>query len=198
MKASHVETAPKLAPPGAGIPIHQRLALRLLVNPLVASRSPWEESQETFLKITKKIRRELEGLTPEQLEKKVLIEPMTGLEDSSRFWSIAMTLDHVLIVARQIEALIRELDAGRVPPGVASTAALKPSGVPGTREILQSFDQFCDEEFPALLPSLKDRQSPTKFLHPWFGPMKAQAWYWLLGTHHGIHLKQIRAIKKGL
>lgn len=198
MKASTESSAPRLAPPGAGIPLYQIVALRLMVKPLIANRSPWEESQENFLRITRKIRRELEGLSPEQLEKKVLIEPMTGLEDSSRYWSIAMTLDHVLIVARQMAMLIKELDAGRTPPGVASTAAVKPSGAPTANEILASFDQFCDVEFPALLPSLQNRQSPVKFLHPWFGPMKAQAWYWLLGTHHGLHLKQIRAIKKGL
>jgi hypothetical protein len=189
---------PKLAPPGAGIPLHQRIVLHLFVKPLIASRAPWEESQESFLKITRKIRRELEGLSQEQIETKVLVPPMTGLEDSSRYWSIAMTLEHLVIVGSQLMPLVQALSAGSVPDAKADIAALKPSGKPTTQEILENFRKFCDDDFPALLPSLKNRRSPLQFRHPWFGKMNAQAWYWLLGAHQGIHLRQIRAIKKGL
>lgn len=198
MKSSLEISEPKLAPPGAGIPFPQKLVLRFFVRPLIAQRTPWEESEKRFLKITEKIEAELAGLSPAQLEKRVLIAPLTGLEDSSRNWSIAMTLDHLWIVGSQIFLLVRALDAGLVPPGEADTAKVKPSGALATSEALSRFREFSQADFPALLPSLSRKKSPARFRHPWFGRMTAQGWYWMLATHQAVHLAQIRAIKKGL
>lgn len=55
------------------------------------------------------------GLPPLELligKERVLIKRITGIEDSSRFWSVYMVLDHLLIVDRLtikiMESLSRE------------------------------------------------------------------------------------------
>jgi len=192
------EQEPKLKPPGAGVPWYEFLMLRFYYKPFVAERAPWEQSTEGFAKITARMEKEIEGLTPEQLTKKILIPPMSGLEDSSRYWSAAMTLEHLVIVGRGMIGVVRNLSEGRVPPGKASTATVKPSGKFKPEDAVSAFRQFANVEFPALLPSLKNRDSKTTFGHPWLGQTTARGWYWLLAAHHAVHLKQLREITKGL
>jgi hypothetical protein len=192
------KTEPKLASPGAGIPWYQMLILRLYISPYVAARTDWSVSETRFKKITTKILKEIDGVTEAQLTTKVLVPPQMGLEDSSRYWSIAMTLEHLVIVGKVMSFGIRELTSGRIPDYKADTAAVKPFGTMSALETINKFKHFTIEEFPQLLPSIADRNSNLKFNHPWFGGFKAQQWYWLLAAHHALHLKQIREIKKGL
>ncbi len=198
MKSSSELCEPKLAPPGAGIPFPQKLFLRFLVKPLVAHRQPWEHSEEKFKRISAKIEKEIVGLSEMQLENRVLVPPLRGLEDSSRYWSIAMTLEHLCIVGTQITALVRALDAGIIPPGEADTAKVKPDKIVQTKIVLEKFRFFTESQFPALLPSLKREHASPRFRHQWFGPLNSRGWYWLLATHQAVHLAQIREIKKAL
>ncbi|MGZ5280237.1 MAG: DinB family protein [Pseudobdellovibrionaceae bacterium] len=187
---------PKLAAPGAGIPLHHKILLRVYVKPFIAAKSSPEASKKTFKKVTDKILDELEGLTAGQLTQKVLVPPQAGLEDSSRFWSIAMTLEHLGIVGRKISTAVTALSENQPIVEKADTGKMKPFGQISSAESLQDFKKFALEEFSQLpLPSLNPK---NRFLHPWFGMMNNREWYWLLGAHQGLHLKQIREIKKGL
>ncbi|MGZ3690691.1 MAG: hypothetical protein ACXVAX_04270, partial [Pseudobdellovibrio sp.] len=93
---------PKLAPPGAGVPFYHRLLMRFFVGPFVAKKTPWNVSEQNFHKISGRILKEIENLSEKQLTTKVLVPPQMGLEDSSRFWSIAMALEHMVIVGEAI------------------------------------------------------------------------------------------------
>lgn len=189
---------PKLAPPGAGVPLYQRLALRFIVRPFVAGRTPWEISEARFRKIAEKIEAELALIPADKLDVKVLVPPMPGLEDSSRFWSAKMVLEHIVIVGIGIRGIIRSLDAGMIPPVIADTAKVKPFGAYTAADSLEIFRHFCSTDFPALLPSLNRRELKLRHAHPWFGKMNVLEWYWLLAVHQGIHLKQLREIRKRL
>lgn len=190
--------APVLAPPGAGVPLPDRLVMRYILRPFVARRSAWEENEARFRAVAARIEAEIKGLSPGDMTRQILVPPMRGLEDSSRNWSVAMTLEHIAIVSRAIAGAVRALAAGAVPPGRADTAAVKPSGGLGPEEAAESFRRFCNEEFPALLPALRNRDSSLAFAHPWFGPMTAKEWHWLLAAHLDIHLRQIREIRRRL
>lgn len=187
-----------LAPAGAGLPVHQMLALRWIVKPFVAERADWQDVADRFRLLTQRIDDELAQCTQEDLSRSVLVRPLKGLEDSSRYWSVAMTLEHIVIVGRSIYMIARQLAEGRVPAGKASTAAVKPAGKYTPAEALGAFRQFCDEEFPTLLPAMKNRDSKSTFPHPWMGSMTVRGWYWLLAAHHEIHMRQIQEIRKGL
>ncbi len=192
------EALPKLAPPGAGIPWPLKLILRYFMKPFVASRTPWEVSEKRFVRINQKILSEIEGLTEEQLSKKILVPPMRGLEDSSRFWSIKMVIEHLVIVSSQMIKIIPLLSNGQVPNGKADTATVKPFGQMTVNETMNLFKKLTTRDFENLVSNISNKKSQTTFTHPWFGPMTAQEWYWLLPGHHALHLKQIKAIKKSL
>lgn len=199
MSSHNALMEPKLAAPGAGIPWYQTLLLRLYVGPFVSAKTPWEISQARADQVHKKILAEIEGLNEQQLKTRVLVPPQAGLEDSSRYWSVAMALEHVVIVGRSIFELVPALTAGVSPTDrTADTAKVKPFGQMSTQQSIENFKDFMTDEFALLNRSLKDRNSKTTFKHPWFGNMTAQQWYWLISAHAGIHLKQIREIKKQL
>ncbi len=78
----------------------------------------------------------------------------------------------------------------------ADIGKLKPFGEMTPAESLEDFKRFAMEEYPRL--QIPNPDSKNRYLHPWFGMMNCREWYWLLGAHQLIHLRQIREIKKGL
>lgn len=195
---SSTQNIPQLAPPGAGIPWPHRLLGHLFLRPFIAERTPWEVSTKNFIKIHSKILKEIEGLSQRELTTKILVPPMRGLEDSSRYWSISMTLEHLMIVGQSVQAGIIELTAGRNIQQKVDIAQVKPKGQANFQELLTQFNSYALHTPSLLETKLKDKNSKTKHYHPWFGKFTAQGWYWLLAMHGGIHLQQIREIKKGL
>ncbi len=186
---------PPLAPPGAGLP---KLEL-FIARRLFAARCRLT-SRAAALELIASERAALDALArscdPPAAAKRVLIPRPRGLEDSSRYWSVYMTLEHLRIVNDGVAATIRELVAGRAPPGVASTASVKPSPTV-TNTVLMAFDQSCAN----LLAAGSDAASlrtPVRYTHPWFGPLDAAKWLVLGGMHLGLHRRQIHAIRSTL
>jgi hypothetical protein len=188
----------KLAPPGAPLPLVQHLFLRYIVGPYLAGRTTWEEDQARFSSAGKKILGLVHGKSAASLARPVLVSPMRGLEDSSRFWSAAMAMDHLLIVGKQVGAVTVALSKGVIPPGKASTATVKPPAGRDPEQIHEEFRLFVESHMGQVLASVENRESPLTFSHPWFGPLTAKKWYWLLGVHQKIHLQQISEITKVL
>jgi hypothetical protein len=191
-------SAPKLAPPGAGVPLPQKLMMRFYIGPFIAGRAKWVASEQAFHKMNDRILKEIEGLTEKQLATKILVPSQIGLEDSSRYWSIAMVLEHIVIVGEAITSGITLLSSGKVPPVKVDLAAVKPLGELPVQTSVMNFKKFATDDFKNFLQQVKDKDSKLTFHHPWFGPFKASQWFWLLGTHGAVHLKQIREIKKRL
>ena len=170
-----------------------------VVRPLIAARSDWQENAQLFRRWTEKIDDELVGLSEAQLCRRVLVPSQVGLEDSSRFWSVAMALEHLVIVGSKIEMLIGELADERVPPQAkVETAAVKPLGELSAEQAIREFRAWAYGAEKRVLEKSRSRTSRVFLVHPWFGPFNSLSWQWLLAQHHGIHLKQIREIKKGL
>ncbi len=187
---------PQLDAPGAGIPLLQKLVLRIYIRPFIAAKSSPETSKQTFEKVTAKILKEIEGLTAFEISEPVLVPPQKGLEDSSRYWSIAMTLEHMGIVGRKLGLVVEALSNHLPINEKADIGKLKPFGQMSVAESVEDFKRFAFEEFPKI--KVLQADCKNKFKHPWFGNMIAREWYWLIGAHQMIHLKQIREIKKGL
>jgi hypothetical protein len=188
-------SAPQLAAPGAGLP-----SLELSIARALAAFQRWTGTREGFDEQFEKergtIRRLVESCEPAQLSRRVLIRRPVGLEDSSRNWSVLMTLDHLRIVHNSMEDIIRKLTSGELPEGTASTAAVKPSEAV-TSAVLGEYERSCDTliETVAAAGDLKTR---LRYSHPWFGPMDAAGWHALSATHLGIHRVQIERIVDGL
>ena len=124
-----------------------------------------------------------------------MIKRVVGQEDSSRFWSVWMTLDHLRIIHRSFIRIIETLADGVVPEGKANTAAVKPSP-DATSEVITPYEASCDALLAAAA-TVPDLKTGVRFTHPWFGPLDAAGWYALAGVHLAIHRQQIERIMAG-
>ncbi len=187
--------APQLAPPGAGLPKIEHFFAKIMVR-WNASRTDRKTSSELFAKERDTILHLLKKTPPARLSSPVLIKRLPGLEDSSRYWSTLMTIDHLRIVNLEIAGVIADLCTGKLPERAASTAAVKPSTKVDS-SVIGAFEEACRvyENTVAAQPDLK---TEAVFAHPWFGPMSAGDWHFMASFHMTLHRKQIERILDGL
>lgn len=188
------DETPQLAPPGAGLPFPENLIARVLLGLKRATGNP-QSFTARFIAERALIRGLVAGKEDAVLSKRVLIARPPGLEDSSRYWSVWMTLDHLRIVHHAFIGVLESLAAGRVPEGEASTAAVKPDEQV-TGAVVAEYEASCDALL-ATIGLIRDFKTQAKFPHPWFGPMDAHGWLALSGGHMGIHRVQIGRVLKG-
>ena len=181
----------RLAPPGAGLPILELFAARLLVR-WKARRTSRAAAEALFAAERDAILDLVKTSVPASLSTPVLIPRLQGMEDSSRNWSVLMTLDHLRIVNLQIASVIAQLAQGEVPGRAASTAAVKPDrGVDAA--VIKAFDTAC-RTFEETTASVANLKTAVKFAHPWFGPLDAAGWHFMAAFHMGLHRKQVERI----
>lgn len=186
-----------LAPPGAGIPDYQRRFFKIILLPFYRLAFSWERAQRFWLHINRDIVESCRRVPSEKLLQPVLIDPMPGLEDSSRYWSLAMVLEHLMITATGIADLMCRLSRGETPNLNLSTAAVKPKGVLGSDAVEQFIASMATID-NAVTHDIQDRSSTVREPHPWFGPLTVRDWNLFLTIHHKLHLAQIHAILEKL
>jgi hypothetical protein len=186
---------PKLASPGAGLPKVELLAARLLFT-WRRAQGDRESFNGVFQRERERVRGLVAGLDADSAARRVLIERVRGLEDSSRYWSAWMTLDHLRIVHSGMGRTIASLGRGVVPPGKVSTAAVKPSP-DVTAAVVAEYEKSCDD-LVATVAGVKDLNTSARYAHPWFGPLDAAGWHALAAGHLRVHRVQIERIVRGL
>lgn len=191
--------APQLQPPGAGLPWWESFAARYIVFPLTCRKHTWESSAALFQDEGAKILAVWDSLPVQQINQQVLIKRFAGIEDSSRYWSAVMTVEHLVIVGTGMRQIIATLRKGEVPQRVVRTEDVKPRGEIDPAIIRNQFVQLLADvaEEEKRLPPIARGVGP-RFVHPWFGPIDAFQWHCLLGMHQGLHRKQIELIRDGL
>jgi hypothetical protein len=185
------ETQPRLDAPGAGLPRTElfvsRVGFRLLsvfLSRRMANR--WFQAEaDQILALAR-------SLPPDHAARRVLIPRLPGLEDSSRYWSVYMTLEHLCIVDSEIARVTETLAAGHTVPDVVSTAAVKPSDTADASNVAR-FEQI-SRDYLTRLEAVKDSRSRLTLKHPWFGELGVSDWHRLGALHHRIHRKQIECI----
>ncbi len=193
----------KLAPPGAGIPLYQRVAAKWVVIPYWRKSVPWgrvaerlREQADQFDAIVKAANRR----APEALTRRVLIPPATGLEDDSRFWSLAMVADHLARVNLGVADVLSVLTAASAPGGSLRDVRIvdyKPD--PGAdRAALGAMRRSIDAVELALREGKANQRTNATHPHPWFGPLPARTWAVFPAMHQSLHLAQARAIASRL
>ena len=186
---------PKLAAPGAGLPKIELLVARL--------RFAWARMRGTRAQFAARCEQEREtimnlvrSLDPRLAARRVLIPRLRGMEDSSRNWSVWMTLDHLRITNTAFGRVIHSLAQGRVPDRVASTAAVKPSADVDA-SVVDGFERSC-ELLTHTTAAVADLRTKARYAHPWFGPLDATGWHVLCAWHMGLHRGHIERILDGL
>ena len=183
--------APQLAPPGAGLPRPELFVARLRFA-WVRRRGTRAGFDAQFAQERDRVLALAAGCSPEQAARRVLIARLRGMEDSSRHWSVWMTLDHLRITNNAFAGVITLLGQGKVPPHTASTAAVKPSPDVDAG-VVEAFTRSCDD-FLRAAAAVPDLRTAARYTHPWFGPLDAAAWHALGPFHVGLHRRQIERI----
>jgi hypothetical protein len=181
-----------LDPPGAGLPFLEALYLRHWLAPRHSRKKSNQENLKNFLHETQKIIALTGSMDASRAENRVLIDRIPGLEDSSRHWSIQMTLEHLVIVSRAMTGIAISLHKGVVPNQAVRTDMVKPAGQLPWADTLAAFRQLL-EEIPSQLGSVTERSKLTHN-HPWFGAFDSGQWIWILATHQHLHRKQVQEI----
>ncbi len=182
---------PKLAPPGAGLPAPEHLIARILFG-LRRSLGSRDSFTAKFVAERTQIAALIARCDATTGARRVLIRRPPGLEDSSRYWSVWMTLDHLRIVHLEMARVISTLANGVAIDGAASTAAVKPDPA-ADATIVAAYEKSCDRLLAATA-AVPDLKTAVRFTHPWFGPLDAHSWYALAGGHMGIHRVQLERI----
>lgn len=195
MNSNLTDSIPQLDPPGAGLPKAELFITRCRFTYLKFLTSRKRVS-EWFVEERNSIISLAESCNEAAANQRVLINRLRGLEDSSRYWSINMTLDHLRIVNLGASGCIRELLADRKPDRIVSTADVKPNPI-SSPDVLASFRKACTifEKVANKATSLKTKQ---RHAHPWFGPMDAAGWHFLGAFHMRLHRNQILSILQNL
>ncbi len=185
---------PKLAKPGAGLPFVEWLVAKYIVFPNRFRSTTIEQAIEQFKVEGKKIIELVSGLSDEQLTQRRLIPRLRGLEDSSRFWSAAMTIQHLNIVGEGMLGIIVSLSRGNNVLPSRGIADVKPTVDVDAQEAIANFKELT-ANFGRLACKIDfEKHSDLKHPHPWFGPLNARQWTLFAAPHQAIHRKQIEAI----
>ncbi|MDX2114276.1 MAG: DinB family protein [Planctomycetota bacterium] len=185
---------PALRPPGSGISWIERLVARRVMLPMSMRRVPWRRTGAAVREGARAFSSLCERAGGERLTRRVLIPPTKGLEDDSRFWSLAMVADHLRRVDVRVLEAVGALAAGLpVPTGPSAIVDFKPDPASGPEQIRQYLAQL--ERLEAFFA--RTQEPGTKkgtFPHPWFGPLNARQWAAFLPIHQSLHLTQARRI----
>lgn len=186
-----------LAPPGAGLPVIQAIFLRHLLFPAYCRVTSWKKALEVFRDEGERLVALVEQLSPEQSRKRILIKAPMGIEDSSRYWSAEMVLEHLIEVGSRIAIGIVELTYDEEVTVSADIADVKPKGGNGT-EVLVDFAAFVTDYTQTLTEDVGDLQGKRIHPHPWFGRLTAHQWACLGAVHERIHRRQMERVVAGL
>lgn len=188
---------PKLDPPGAGLGAVEGWIVRHVTFPWFCRKHSFEDATLRFEKESRRIEELCGMFTPEQFSRRVLVPPITGIEDSSRFWSAAMLVEHVVIVGESISKVIVFLSRGQVPPFKVDIASVKPRGDRGAA-VMPDFRRLITE-YPALVRNDLPRPvDAPAFSHPWLGDLDIHRWHCLAALHLQLHRRQLVLIRRGL
>jgi hypothetical protein len=184
---------PVLAPPGAGLPLPARWIVRLLGRRLLRAKYTVDEALLDVQRTAANMLQRAAVLSDTEFNTRVLVPRLRGLEDSSRFWSPGMVLEHLCITSSAMVKLAVGLSNGHTIDDVVSTAAVKPTGNLG-RAVLDDFEAIHFGVGDRVRAALGKEMNTRTHRHPWFGPLTASDWLRLLAGHARIHQRQLHHI----
>ena len=186
-----------LAPPGAGLPAVQAFLLRYLLFPAFCRTNSWQKALAKFQAEGDRIVALAESLSSKQLQKRILVKAPMGMEDSSRYWSSAMVLEHIMEVGSRVATGIVELSHGQEVTVNSDVADVEPKGEKGP-QVIEEYKIFLRDYAHTLTEDVDDWKSAQTYGHPWFGELTAQQWPCLGAVHQKIHRHQMERIVAGL
>src|SRR5205814_3099947 len=134
-----------LQPPGAGLPWLERMVAKYVVFPRMCRRLTWEAAARLFQEEGARILAVWDALPAERLTERVLIRRFRGIEDSSRYWSAAMTVEHLNVVGAGVRQIISGLRRGEAHARPVRIEDVKPRGEAAPAEVRAAFVRLLAE-----------------------------------------------------
>jgi len=183
----------RLEKAGAGISATKKLAATYVMFPLLNYIISWEKAWDIYDKEGEKIVHMASSLSQEQLFERVLVPRLFGLEDNSRYYSVAMVIEHLLIVGKALQVRIPILSQGKKLKGHVKIEDVKPYTEIDTN-IVEAFQRFLSTYREKLEMHTEDIHIDNRSEHPWFGEFNPKQWSILGMVHQIVHRRQIEAI----
>lgn len=182
---------PQLEKHGRGLP-----SLELLIGKvgfaLYRSRSSRQGATARFKSESQQLISLASSVSEEVGKQRVLIKRIMGIEDSSRFWSVFMVLDHLLIADRLTIKIMESLSMEKEFTQEIRIEDIKPQSARG-KEVIDEF-QCLITDYILCLEKITSWHSKQYHTHPWFGPLNAHGWHCFTAFHHFIHRRQLHRI----
>lgn len=186
-----------LEPPGAGLRLWEQVAVRRIIFPCLRANTSWEAAMRLFQREGQRILGDCGDLPMELLFERVLVRRLFGIEDSSRYWSPAMVLEHLTMVGTRMGEIIVALSKHRPARPIVDMKDMKPSGR-AAEDIVQQFGVFLKVFADAMEERVGDRGSESSCRHPRFGSLDAHGWCCLAALHQWLHRRHLDAILRKL
>lgn len=193
--SSRTTQSPPLESPGAGLPAFELVWLRILFR-LACRLTTKKLGLRWFTSEARKIVALANRVSVARGTVPALIDRIVGIEDSSRYWSVFMVLDHVRIVDEGITRIVRTLTSGHPFPQEIRIQDVKPNLASGPETIARLLSTV--DTYESTITRLGTLGRITRHAHPWFGPMTAQDWHCLAAIHHWVHRRQLERIIEAL
>ena len=182
---------------GAGLPFARVFLAKHIFFPLLNRFISWEKAWDIFDKEGQKIIELSRNLDQEKLFHRVLVPKLFGLEDNSRYYSVAMAIEHLLIVGSALQVRIPILSKGKKLKKYIKIEDVKPYKEID-ENIIDTFEEFLATYREKLEKNIEDIYLDNTSTHPWFGEFNPKQWSILAMAHQIVHRRQIEAILKGL
>jgi hypothetical protein len=187
-----------LAKPGAGLPPIEAFFARYLIFPLNTLLMSHQQAIKQLVLQGQESLRLAQALSEDTLRQPILINRFPGIEDSSRHWSVLMTLHHLMITSDSMASIIEHLTQGKPYHTDVLIGAVKPDQAIASSEVFPAYHKFLDSYADRINTIRQLDWTTIKHAHPWFGDLNAHQWLCLNAMHHRIHLSQIKRIIKQL
>jgi len=182
---------------GAGLSRGRALFLRHMGFPLLNALISWEKALTLFEKEGEKVLVLAKSVSDEQFYERVLVGKLFGLEDNSRYYSVAMVLQHLLTVGNALQSRVPLLSQGKTLEKEVKIADYKPY-MEIDSEIIMQYETFLADFRTKLEAETDNIFLENRHEHPWFGSLRAKDWAVMGMIHQIVHRRQIEAIIKGL
>ena len=182
---------------GGGLSKGRAYFLKHFGFPFVNAVISWERALSIFESEGQKMIGLACSVPMEKLNERVLVPHLFGLEDNSRYYSVAMVLKHVLTVGYALQNRVPLLSQGKKLDKEVKIEEYKPYEEISA-EVIAEYEIFLNGFSESLEAEVEDVFLDNRHEHPWFGNLKAKEWAVMGAIHQVVHRRQMEAIIKGL
>ena len=183
----------ELGKAGGGLSKTRGVFLKYVGFPVLNTLITWQRALDIFEKEGEKVIKLANSLEDKQLFERILVPTLFGLEDNSRYYSVAMVLEHLIIVGSALQERIPLLSQGKSLDMEVKIEKYKPY-VEIESNIIETYTQFVQNFRKIVEAQVEDVYIDNHHEHPWFGNLKPKEWAVMGAIHQMVHRRQIEAI----